>query len=107
MTNEIEGRAGGDRANVRLLLDRLKRHRLQREWTQREMAERSGMSRASYQNFEAGVSNITLVNFLRVLGALGFAQNLASLIPEPEEERTLQMLEAPRQRARRRQASHD
>ena len=66
------------------------------------MAERSGMSRAAYQNFETGLSNITLVNFLRILGALGYAQNIALLIPEPEEERTLQMLEAPRQRARRR-----
>lgn len=90
-----------DRMAVRRMLEKLRAHRLQRNWTQAEMARRSGLSRPAYQNFEGGYGNITLSNLVRVLGILGFASRIADLIPESEDERTLESVNhAPRQRAR-------
>lgn len=92
-----------DRAAVRQLLARVRAHRLSRNWSQAEMARRSGLSRPSYQNFEGGFANITLANLVRILGVLGFSSRLADLVPELEDERTLQSAyRPPRQRARKR-----
>lgn len=92
---------GGERMMVRELLTRMRAHRLRRNWTQAEMAKRAGISVQSYQNFETGYGNITLANLLRLLGVLGFANRLALLVPELEEERTLRDFMRPaRQRAR-------
>lgn len=94
----------GDRLVVRTLLARLRAQRLQRNWTQAEIAQRAGISVQSYQNFETGCGNITLANLLRILGILGFADRLALLVPEPEDERTLREVTRPaRQRARAKQ----
>jgi transcriptional regulator with XRE-family HTH domain len=91
----------GERLVVRTLLARLRAQRLRRNWTQAELARRAGISVQSYQNFETGYGNITLANLLRILGILGFADRLALLVPELEEERTLRNVSRrPRQRAR-------
>ena len=93
--------APGDRTAVRQLLQRLRAHRFRRNWTQAELASRAGMGRTAYQDFENGYGNITLANLLCILGVLGFSSNLADLIPQLEEERTLATADlAPRRRAR-------
>lgn len=90
-----------DREAVRLLLARVRGHRLQHNWSQVEMARRAGLSRPAYQNFENGYGNITLSNLAKILGVLGFTNNLAQLVPPVTEEQTLKsLLKAPRQRAR-------
>jgi len=95
--------ATGDRSTVRQLLARVRAHRLQRNWSQTEMARRAGISRPSYQNFEGGFANITLANLVRILGVLGFSSRVGDLVPEVEDERTLQSAYRPsRQRARKR-----
>ena len=91
----------GERIVVRTMLARLRAQRLRRNWTQAELARRAGISVQSYQNFETGYGNITLANLLRILGIFGFANRLALLVPELEEERTLRDVTRPaRQRAR-------
>ena len=60
-----------DREAVRVMLSRLRQHRLKHNWSQAEMARRVGLSRAAYQDFENGYSNITLTNLAKVLGVLG------------------------------------
>ncbi len=90
-----------DREAVRLLLSRVREHRLKHNWSQVEMARRAGLSRPAYQNFENGYGNITLSNLARILGVLGFTNNLAQLVPPVAEEQTLDsLLRAPRLRAR-------
>ena len=92
-----------DRDAVRLMLLRLRQHRLQRNWTQAEMARRVGLARQTYQNFENGYGNITLANLVKVLGVLGFTNNLAQLVPPVVTEPTIAELMRPaRQRARSR-----
>jgi len=93
--------ARGDRYAVRDLLKRIRAHRLARNWSQSEMAARAGMSRATYQNFEGGFGNPTLENLMRILGILGFSENITELVPEVETVETLEMVARPlRQRAR-------
>lgn len=66
------------------------------------MARRAGMSRTSYQDFEAGVGNITLVNLTRILAALNLSDRLADLVPAPPAPVTLpELLKTPRVRARK------
>lgn len=90
-----------DREAVRLLLTRVREHRLKHNWSQVEMARRAGLSRPAYQNFENGYGNITLSNLARILGVLGFTNNLAQLVPPVAEEQTLDsLLRTPRLRAR-------
>ena len=60
------------------------------------MARRAGLSRPAYQNFENGYGNITLSNLVRILGVLGLTNNLAQLVPPPEEAPTLASLTQPR-----------
>lgn len=66
------------------------------------MARRVGMSRSGYQDFEAGVGNITLLNLARVLAAFNLSDRLADLVPAPTAPVTLpDVLKAPRVRARK------
>ncbi|ATC64802.1 transcriptional regulator [Nibricoccus aquaticus] len=91
-----------EKAAARSLLNRIKAQRLARNWTQREMAKRSGISFATYKNFEQGMGNITLLNLLKILGILNSLDRLAELVPPtvPAEKETLETLErSPRQRA--------
>jgi len=92
----------GDRAVLRTLVERVRQQRLSRLWTQVEIARRVGMSRSSYQDFEAGVGNITLLNLARVLAALNLSDRLADLVPAPTAPLTLpDVLKGPRIRARK------
>jgi len=60
---------------------RMARKRLERNLTQAELAQEAGVSRATVRRLEGGHST-QLANLIRILGALGLAQNFASLVPE-------------------------
>lgn len=93
-----------ERDFVREFLRRLRAQRLARNWSQAELARRAGLSRASYQNFETGYGNLTIVNLVRILGILDCVQRLPEIIPEVQERRTLETLaqqKPPRVRARK------
>jgi len=87
---------------LRTLVERVRQQRLSRVWTQREMARRVGMSRTSYQDFEAGLGNVTLVNLSRILAAFNMTDRLADLVPPPAAPVTLpELLKTARVRARK------
>lgn len=90
---------------LRTLVERVRQQRLSRVWTQREMARRIGMSRTAYQDFEAGLGNVTLVNLARILAAFNLSDRLADLVPAPASPVTLsELLKTPRVRARKKAA---
>lgn len=60
---------------------RMARKRLERNLTQDDLAKEAGVSRATVRRLEAGRST-QLANLIRILGALGLAQNFGSLVPE-------------------------
>lgn len=92
----------GDRSVLRTLVERVRQQRLSRVWTQAEAAKRAGLSRSAYQDFEAGVGNITLVNLARVLAIFNLSDRLADLVPPPDAATTLpELLKSPRVRARK------
>ena len=77
------------------------RKRLERNLTQDELAKQAGVSRATVRRLEAGNST-QLTNLIRILGALGLAQNFAALVPETGV-RPLEAIE--RKRKERKRAS--
>ncbi|HVU32799.1 MAG TPA: helix-turn-helix transcriptional regulator [Opitutaceae bacterium] len=92
----------GDRTVLRTLVERVRQQRLSRLWTQAEAARRAGLSRSAYQDFEAGVGNITLLNLSRVLGIFNLSDRLAELVPPPTAPVTLpELLKKPRVRGRK------
>ena len=96
---------GGDRTVLRTLVERVRQQRLSRLWTQAETARRAGLSRRAYQDFEAGLGNITLVNLSKVLAVFNLSDRLAELVPPPTAPITLpELLKTPRVRGRRRAA---
>lgn len=58
---------------------RLRHHRLQRGWRQRELAERAGVSEVIVRKLEREGTG-TLESFIRVLAALGMADQLSPLL---------------------------
>ena len=99
MTNEPQPT---HRSALRTLVARLREQRLARNWSQAEMAARVGISLRAYQDVEGGYGNVTLLNLVRILGALGLTDRLATLIPEPAQRKSLaDVTKPPRQRAYR------
>lgn len=84
-----------------VLGERLRRQRLARELQQRELAARAGISETTLRNLETrGVC--TLETFIKVIMALGVADELAGFLETRHE--SIQAMEAassPRQRVRR------
>lgn len=88
---------------LRTLVERVRQQRLSRLWTQAEAAKRAGISRSAYQDFEAGVGNITLLNLARVLAIFNLSDRLAELVPAPTAPVSLpELLKRPRVRGRKR-----
>lgn len=71
-----------ERAALAELGARLARQRLERNLTQAALAREAGVSKSTVERLENGEST-QLSSFLRILRALGLAENLASLVPEP------------------------
>ena len=62
---------------------RLQVLRLNRRWTQGELAARAGVSKSSVERMESGEGNFKVDIFISVCRALGFADRLDLLLPEP------------------------
>jgi len=73
---------GPDRAVLAELGQRLRDARLERNLSQERVAEEAGIGRFTLQRMEAGESP-SLINFVRVLRALGLVDNLERVLPGP------------------------
>ena len=62
---------------------RLQALRLNRRWTQGELAARAGVSKSSVERMESGAGNFKMDIFIAVCCALGLADRLDVLVPEP------------------------
>jgi len=89
-----------DKSITEELGDRVKKIRLNKNWTQKDIAEFAGISLKAVQNAEKG--SCTLLNYIKVLRALGLVEVLDSVIPEASTISPLQLakMKKPRQRAR-------
>lgn len=80
---------------------RLRRHRLTRGWRQRELAERAGVSEVIVRRLEREGA-ATLESFIRVLVALGMAEQLSPLLDtQARSIKAMERANATRQRAPR------
>jgi len=71
-----------DDAVMRELGERLRRHRIAMDRTQKELAHEAGVSKRTLERLEDG-QPAQLLNFLRVLRALGLLENLEAVVPRP------------------------
>jgi transcriptional regulator with XRE-family HTH domain len=69
-------------AIIAALGQRLEGLRLSRNITQAELAERAGVSRSTLTRLAEG-RGVSLDSFVRVMRALGLADHLAALLPDP------------------------
>lgn len=82
--------------------ERLRQARLRRRVPQTELAARVGVSRETISRLEQGDAKVSLSVLARVLGVLGFEEDLDLLAGKDELGQRLQDLELPtRPRARR------
>lgn len=87
-------------AGITMLGTRLRNYRIDREMTQQELALRSGVSLRSLQNFENG-KDIQLGNYIKLMVALGLADNLNMMIPDVTTRPSAYLQPHPRQRVRK------
>lgn len=66
------------------LAGRLRSERLQRNITQQALADLAGVGVATLRRFEGGEGNLSLLNLIAVLRALGLVHLLDALIREPD-----------------------
>lgn len=68
---------------IQLLGQRYKDTRIAMQITQKEVSEKTGISMSTIRRFENGLTfNLTLANFIALLQAIGFADNLENTLPE-------------------------
>ena len=68
---------------IQLLGKRYKDSRIAMQITQKEVYEKTGISMSTIRRFENGLTfNLTLANFIPLLQAIGFADNLEDTLPE-------------------------
>ena len=68
---------------IQLLGQRYKDTRIAMQITQKEVSEKTGISMSTIRRFENGLTfNLTLANFIALLQAIGFADNLEDTLPE-------------------------
>jgi transcriptional regulator with XRE-family HTH domain len=78
---------------------RLARTRLARNMSQLQLAQEAGIAERTVARIERGEST-TLVNFVRVLRALGLVEGLDQLVPEPAPNPLVELELRGRQRRR-------
>lgn len=88
-------------SGIAMLSARLRNYRIDLEMTQQELALNSGVSLRSIQNFENG-KDIQLGNYIKLMIALGLADNLSLLIPDVTTRPSAYLQpDRPRQRVRK------
>lgn len=88
-------------AGIHMLGTRMRNYRIDIGMTQQELAARSGVSQRSIHNLENG-KDIQLGNYIKLMIALGLADNLNMLIPDVTTRPSAYLRqEQPRKRARK------
>lgn len=80
---------------------RLKQQRLNQNLSSAELANKSGVSIRTITGFERGEKNISLVNLIELLRALGLINNLSMLIPELPSVSPLELMEIEKKKRKR------
>jgi len=88
-----------DKAILKELGLRISRYRLNKNMTQKTFAIEAGVSKATIQRAESGMS-VQELSLIRILRVLKLLNNIEALIPEPAES-PLQQLEMKRRKRRR------
>ena len=90
--------------NQDVLLDlgkKLKQHRLNQNLSSTELADKSGVSVRTITGFERGEKNISILNFIELLRALKFANNLSEVLPELPTISPLEMIKLEKKKRKR------
>ena len=90
--------------NKDILVDlgsKLKQHRLNQNITAKALAEKSGVSSRTITGFERGEKNISILNLIEILRALGLIDNLSEIIPELPKISPLEMMEMEKKKRKR------
>ncbi|NOR36643.1 MAG: helix-turn-helix domain-containing protein [Woeseiaceae bacterium] len=82
MTHNIDFNIASSEAVTKALLERIEEIRLSRNVTQAALAKEAGVSRSTITRLAHGQS-ISVDSFVRVMQALGLADHLAALLPNP------------------------
>jgi putative transcriptional regulator len=83
MTHNIEFNIASSEAVTKALFERIEEIRLSRNVTQAALAKEAGVSRSTITRLAHGQS-ISVDSFVRVMQALGLADHLAALLPNPD-----------------------
>lgn len=83
MARKLDFSTSSSSAIAAALCKRLDEIRLSKNISQAELAEQAGVSRSTLTRIADGQS-ISLDSFIRVIKALGLADHLATLLPDPE-----------------------
>ena len=81
--------------------NKLKQYRLNQNFTSGKLAELSGVSVRTITGFERGEKNISLINLIELLRALGIVDKLSELIPELPTISPLQLMEIEKNKRKR------
>ncbi len=90
--------------NAEILSDlgkKLKQHRLNQNLTSKELEKRSGVSVRTITGFERGEKNMSLINLMELLRALGLINNLSLILPALPVISPLEMMEIERKKRKR------
>ena len=82
MTHKIDFAIASSDAVINALFQRIEQLRLSRNISQAALAKEAGVSRSTITRLASG-ENISVDSFVRVMQALGLADHLAALLPNP------------------------
>ena len=82
MTHKIDFAIAASDAVINALFQQIEQIRLSRNISQAALAKEAGVSRSTITRLASG-ENISVDSFVRVMQALGLADHLAALLPNP------------------------
>jgi transcriptional regulator with XRE-family HTH domain len=82
MTHETDFAIASSDAAINALFQQIEQIRLSRNISQAALAKEAGVSRSTITRLASG-ENISVDSFVRVMQALGLADHLAALLPNP------------------------
>jgi putative transcriptional regulator len=82
MTHNIDFSIASSDAIINALFQQIEQIRLSRNVSQAALAKEAGVSRSTITRLASG-ENISIDSFVRVMQALGLADHLAALLPNP------------------------
>ena len=83
MTHNVDFSIASSDAVIKALFERVEEIRLSRNVSQAALAKEAGVSRSTITRLARGES-ISVDSFVRILQALGLADHLAALLPNPD-----------------------